>query len=170
MENVEKWLRKALEYKERIVLGALILALVFSIYQVFNPGGADNDDEPPKPPEQIPAPKIPEEARRASVDRGQFNTIYSPRNIFQEITTSGGDGASVVSDEESELEKKLRLINVQESSGKKYATIRWERSRGRTYKEGATFQSDYTIIEIDVDKEEVALRSSRSGKVFRFSK
>ena len=163
-EKLLEWLKRLYGVKERLVFGLVACILAFRVYQILVVKPPEDDPDGPGEPIAIPgieAVKPP--PRKPVAPFTEWVDLYRKPTMFEErVADSTGDEGP------PDRMKDFVLDSIQMAGGSPMAFIR---SNKKSYfvPEGEIFESDFTVMKIDVGKKTVDVRDSETKKTVTLS-
>jgi hypothetical protein len=167
-EKLQAWLLKAWNVKERIVFGLVVCVLAFRAYQLMpHKVNLLTREIPLATPGAIPFTELPQVNQPMQAPpRDSWNELYkrgSKRtNMFMEGRGGSGGGGG-----EEGAETSLILHTMQSSPRGPMAQLSVEGGQKQYVREGDVFQSDYTVVKIDLKNGIVEVLDSATKKTIK---
>lgn len=165
-EKLLEWLKRLYGVKERLVFGLIACVLAFRVYQILVV-------PPPQPPDDglgaaieitglepvTPAPRKPE------IPITEWVGLYRKPTMFEERKVEAGSNK----EGPPNRMKDFVLDSIQMSGGSPMAFIRKKGGRTIFAKENDTFESDFTVVKIDVTNNTIDVRDSETKETVTLS-
>ena len=160
-EKLLEWLKRLYGVKERLVFGLIACVLAFRVYQILVVSQVPiTPPVPPKPIEISNLGPVTTPPRPLDEPISGYVVLYRKPTMFEERKKTD----SVDKDGAPNRMQDFVLDSIQTSGGSPMAFIRKKGGRTIFAKENDTFESDFTVVKIDVVNKTIVVRDSETKK------
>jgi len=168
-EKLVEWLKRLYSVKERVIFGLVALVLAFRVYQIMTGqiGTPPADEEPVGPRMPIPNIELPQRQPQPPVPPLEpYKVLYTQPHMFEERRPDEGTGPGDESGETADFQ----LNSIQKTAQGPMAIIYNKKGGRKSFvRKGQSFESDFTVTDINVEKKTVTVFNSATKKTFTLS-